>query len=46
MSIAETHLTPEQLADLTGAIDPEVIEAEQTAHDHTDADDTEKEDDR
>lgn len=44
MSIAETHLTPEQLADLTGAVDPDVIDAEQDAHDATDANDTEEDD--
>lgn len=42
MPISDTHLTAEQLADLTGAVDPDVIDAEQTAHDHTDADDTEE----
>ncbi|MFL0459147.1 hypothetical protein ACH0CA_01520 [Kytococcus sedentarius] len=42
MPISDTHLTPEQLADLTGAVDPEVIDAEQDAHDHTDAQDTEE----
>ena len=40
--MSDTELTPEELADLTGAVDPEVIEAEQGAHDHTDADDTEE----
>lgn len=42
MPISDTHLTDAELADLTGAVDPEVIDAEQDAHDHTDAQDTEE----